>query len=458
MVGHIPESELDWQPILGPAILADRECRDLSAALRCRPRTAIRLRPGLTPNDFPEFRLSPVPWHPRTYFVDEISPAGSAVSQFPGFFLGLYYVQDAGSLLSVRLAGVRPGNTVCDVCAAPGGKSTALLEEMGEEGWLLANEALADRMPALRFNLYRHGAGRYLLAHKDPQPLAELLLAQFDVVVVDVPCSGQSLVSRSRQTESAFDVAHIEFCAARQRRILEASARLVRPGGCLVYSTCTFSYQENEGVLCAFLSDHGEWQPEAEPELTAWQSPLMPGAYRVWPHRDGCAGAFAAKLRLVSSPREQAESHYAASVRSSLDVLSDVPEESRDWGHPTGPLFVWRQEWQIFATVEPPPPSFSSVICGGPEFAFTKGKSLFPAYALAMRHDGCWVPRQTVPLDRRGLADYVRGKPIRAAVKGWAVATADGYPVGWLKGDGRVAKNHLPKAGRFTAPRPLPWV
>jgi 16S rRNA C967 or C1407 C5-methylase (RsmB/RsmF family) len=112
----------------------------------------------------------------------------------------------------------------------------------------------------LEFNLARHGSTRYVISSLDPDEMARRLPAEFDAVLVDAPCSGQSLVGRGKQTASAFAPNTIEHCAARQVRILDAAASLVRPGGRLVYSTCTFAYAENEGQIESFLQRHSEWQ------------------------------------------------------------------------------------------------------------------------------------------------------------------------------------------------------
>jgi len=470
---EVPRDLSEWQSVLGRAMLSADECRALADALQRPPPKAIRLRPDCPALKLP-FRLTPVPWHERTYFVElpdeqperdtvssKVPPAqrstiashggSTALTDHPGYFCGWYFVHDAGSSLALQLADVQPGETVCDLCAAPGGKATGLLENLSERGWLLANEAVADRVAALELNLARHGMSRYIVSQCDPEQLAATLSAAFDVVQVDAPCSGQSLVARGKQSISAFSKRQIAFCAARQRRILRAAAQLVRPGGRLVYTTCTFAIAENEDQIAEFLREHDGWTLEPVPGLAAWQSAALPGTYRLWPHRDRCGGAFGARLRRHAGedPRARPTTRAPQQRANTLEWLDTLPEESTQWGTPLGTVYVWRQNWRVFMTAEPPPQSWWAVCYSGPEFCFRKGKTFFPAYALAMRHDAIWSPAQTTPLTDTELRDYVRGVPIRTSVVGWAVATYQGWPVGWLKGDGRLGKSHLPKPAKM---------
>ena len=135
---------------LGPLRLPDGELRDLADALQSPPRAAIRVRPGLGPDALP-FPLERAGWHPRGYFVS----AGVRPASYLQFAAGDYYIQDAASLLAMAVLDARDGERVCDLCAAPGGKATAILESIGEAGWLLANEAIGSRIAALNFNLAR---------------------------------------------------------------------------------------------------------------------------------------------------------------------------------------------------------------------------------------------------------------------------------------------------------------
>lgn len=427
---------------LGPAAPDGAELGELAESLERRPAAAIRLRPECDPAELP-FRTRRVPWHPRGYFVeDQLRPAAQLA-----FAAGQYYVQDAGSLLAVALLDPQPGELVCDVCAAPGGKATAILEEIGTTGWLLANETIRSRHGALRLNLARHGSVRYVLSQCDPQQLAAHLPGAFDAVLVDAPCTGQSLLARGRASASAFAAHQIAHSAARQRRILDAAARLVRSGGRLVYATCTFAYAENEGQVRRFLSEHDGWSLSADPRLSCWQSSVLPSTYRLWPHRDGCAGAFAA--RWVRGPAAEPAGARSIGRPPRREHPAQLPAEFSQWGRLEAGHVV-ATERQYWAWDEEPPADWLALFCGGPLVAFRKGSSWFPAYQLAMRRDPHWRPHRAVQLDDELARRYVAGRSLPLAVEGWAVATWRGHPLGWLKGTGHLAKNHLPHPARVT--------
>ncbi len=443
---HVPQSPSDWQPILGPLTPPAAECRALAAALARAPRPAIRVRPGV-PRELLPWKLESVPWHDRGFFVEMQSESTIRPAEHVGFFAGCYYVQDAASLLAASVAEVKPHMLVCDLCAAPGGKATAIMEEL-EGGWLLANEAIQDRLPALVFNLARHGSVRYLVSWLDPSELAQSLSGQFDVVLVDAPCSGQSLVARHKQSVSAFRLSSIDFCAKREYRILHDAARLVRPGGRLVYATCTFAIQENEALIARFLDEHAGWKLDPCDKLAAWQSPLLNGAYRLWPHHEQTGAAFAARLRFEGDQPTPAQAARRARGPKPLEP-SRWPRETQDWGYPSRPGFVWQDDWLLFASPEEPPASWWGCATRGPEFAVRKATTWFPAYALAMRRDGWWQPLQRWELDEQTAAVYLKGQVLPCSERGWAIVSWCHQPLGWAKGDGRQAKSHVPKGGRW---------
>jgi len=437
---------------LAPLPLDGDELQQIATAVVGRPPVAIRVRPDLRQADFvPQGRT--VPWHPDGRILDADARPGVGVA----FAAGAYYIQDAGSLLAVTLLDPRPGERICDLCAAPGGKSTVLLTAIGDAGWLLANEPVRSRLGPLQLNLARQGATRFAVSQLDPDTLARRLGPVFDAVLVDAPCSGQSLLGRKKQSESALAAATVEHCAARQNRILRAAVRLVRPGGRLVYSTCTFSPAENESQIGRLLQGDEAWSVEADPRLAAWESPLLAGTYRLWPHRDPCAGAFAARLRCApardADPSGPASSASAGNRRRRSHPLApaSLPDSFAAWGAFLRVPEIGGNSLQCYAWPEPPWPPLSAVAFAGPEIAFRKGNTWFPAYALAMRRDRIWQPAASTSLDDPSARDFIRGMSVRGAARGWCVALWNDLPLGWVKGDGSTLKNHLPKAARLNA-------
>jgi len=285
-------------PALLEGLLPPAEWGQLEQALLSRPPKAIRLRPaaafGQAGDLAPPFPTEPVPWYSGGCFC----PTTEQPGRFLAHAAGAYFVQDAGSMLALRLLDAQPGEAIADLCAAPGAKAAAILETVGPGGGLLlANEPIRGRLPPLIYNLARVGFPRFVVTATDPEQLESVWAERFAAVLVDAPCTGQTLVGKGRQSLAAFTSARVAHAAARQRRILAAAAQLVQQGGRLVYSTCTLAAEENEQVIADFLRRHDHWQEEPVAVLARWRSPLAPGGYRLYPHRDRCAGAYAVRLR-----------------------------------------------------------------------------------------------------------------------------------------------------------------
>jgi SAM-dependent methyltransferase len=363
---------------------------------------------------------------------------------------GLYYVQDAASMLALRLLDAQPAETVADVCAAPGGKATAILEITGPGGgFVLANEPIQSRLAPLTLTMARVGYPGYAISSLDPQELGLRLRGQFDAVLVDAPCSGQSLVSRGRQSPSAFSPQQIRHAAARQQRILASAAELVRPGGRLVYSTCTYAEAENEDVAAGFLEQHGGWQEEELPELAAWRSPRNPGGYRLWPHRDRCAGGYAVRLRCPEAAgRTIARQPAAGAARRNstpqtpwstpgIGTLRDVciREAGRQRFAWPASAPSWLQELPATTT--------------GPEAAYQPAREWLPSHALALRRDPGWSPSETVELSDAEAVRLMAGETLRSFGSGWKVACWCRHPLGWLHSLEKRSNNPLPASARM---------
>ncbi len=249
----------------------------------------------------PPFSLeSPAPWQPE--FVDGVSE-GERPGRHALHESGAYYCLDLSSvfetvpLLLPHYWGPGGGASVLDVCASPGGKSLLAWRALAPEK-LVANEVIGKRLGALSSNLKRCGAGEAQVTRHDPSVLAERFPGAFDVVLVDAPCSGQSLLARGIENVGCFHPMNVGACAGRQKRILIESASCVAPGGFLLYSTCTFSRDENEGIIAWLLLKRPEFVGIEVPALQAHRSPHSETpTYRLWPHEGFGAGGFTCLLQ-----------------------------------------------------------------------------------------------------------------------------------------------------------------
>ncbi len=380
-------------------------------------------------------------------------------------------------MLALGLCDVRPGQWICDTCAAPGGKSSGLLELLGGSGLVVSNEVIRSRLELLETTLARTGYANYLVSNCEVEQLVDRCFGAFDCVLVDAPCTGQSMLARGKQSLSAFTSRQMEHSAARQQRILRAAAELVKPGGRLVYSTCTFAFVENEAIIDWFLQTHPGWQTQVEDRFAAWAVPDYPGCYRLWPHRDRCAGAFAAALQrpvdgavgagaevgpadefdLGSAPRRERSSNARRSQHEWSEVniaLADLPWlQPREATSAAEPLRLWRRGDELSYFDAQLPAEWIELSHGGVPIAEWRGGQWQPSYAAGLVCLPAVEPRHRVELSDRQATEYLSGNAVRidgeaspaAADTPWLVVTWRGRSLGWAKLASGTLKNHLPK-------------
>jgi 16S rRNA C967 or C1407 C5-methylase (RsmB/RsmF family) len=275
---------------------------------------AVRANPGkLDPADLPGLLgidPDPVPWCREACFLPTGVRAGDTVAHAAG----LFYVQEPSAMAVGEALDVRPGQRVLDLTAAPGGKTTLIAGRLGAEGVVVANELQRSRVQALVDNLDRWGSWRTAIASEAVAGLADRLPGIFDRVLLDAPCSGEGLFRRSPAAAAQWRPGHVRGSADRQRGLLADAARLVGPGGILVYSTCTFAPEENEQQVAGFLAAHPGWElgeipwhegfASGRPDWSPGGPPDLERTVRLWPHRVQGEGHFIAKLVRPEAPEE----------------------------------------------------------------------------------------------------------------------------------------------------------
>ena len=255
-----------------------------------RPRAvALRYNPLKGKQPALPFVLDPVPWEPEGFYYDPESRPGL----HPYHEAGVYYLQEASAMAPVSLLDPQPGERICDLCAAPGGKSTQIAGRMQGKGFLLCNEWSPKRAKILSRNIERMGVANALVTNENVQTLADRFVGWFDRVLIDAPCSGEGMFRKEEAAVDDWSQETVEMCARRQAEILHFGASMVRPGGRLVYSTCTFAPEEDEMAVAAFLESHPEFV--AEPVENTWFEAGENGSFRMWPHKlrgeSFCGGA-----------------------------------------------------------------------------------------------------------------------------------------------------------------------
>ena len=187
-----------------------------------------------------------------------IIPSDVLVGWLPEYLCGHVYSQEPSASFPVTAMDIQPGMKVLDLCAAPGSKSTQIAECLNHEGVLVANEIVERRAAILKENLERHGVANAIILNNRPDQIADVFEDYFDAVLCDAPCSGEGMFRKDAQAVEDWSPEAVEACAVRQRKILESAIRCVKPGGILLYSTCTFSLAENEETVAYILKAHPE--------------------------------------------------------------------------------------------------------------------------------------------------------------------------------------------------------
>ena len=402
-----------------------------------RPR-AVALRFNPLKGEKPElpFVKEPVPWEPQGYYYDPEARPGL----HPYHEAGVYYLQEASAMSAVALLQPQPGEKILDLCAAPGGKTTQIAGRMAGEGLLLCNEYNPKRAKILSRNIERMGIANALVTNEHPQRLAEKLPAFFDRVLIDAPCSGEGMFRKEEAAVTDWSPETVQMCARRQAEILNSGAALVRPGGRLVYSTCTFAPEENEETVAAFLEDHPEFSLEKVD--APWFTPAGEGQFRLWPHKLLGEGHFAAVLRKTGGEEARIPEYKGQKLPGEWERFAKEMKIRLPAGKAVlfGSCLFW-------APVEMPEIKGLKVLRPGLELGEVKKDRFEPAHALALWLGDC-ASTESFPAESDTIRDYMAGQVIPSESRGWCLVRVGDYSLGWGKGDGKVLKNHYPKGLR----------
>ena len=385
----------------------------------------LKISPEELKTCFP-YALTPIPWAADGFYTD-----AEKVGKLPAHHAGLIYAQEPSAMLPAALLNAQPGERVLDLCAAPGGKTTQIAAAMQGEGVLVANEFVYSRARILSQNAERAGVVNAAVVNADPARLAAAFPAYFDKILVDAPCSGEGMFRKDAGAVAEWSAENVARCIARQKDILEAAYTMLRGGGWLVYSTCTFEEGEDEGQVRALLARHPDLRLESERLL--------------FPHEVRGEGHYAAVLvRTAGDAREAplfrcvknaaaerayrafSEEVFLAPPHGEVTTLADGRMYLVPHGFPALPVTTLR---------------------AGRELGVFDGRRFTPAHALAMAatRDTC---ARFVALGEEDAARYLRGETLPCADTGWCVVGYGAYPLGWGKASGGVLKNHYPKGLR----------
>lgn len=439
----------------------------------------------LSPDSLP-FTLSPVPWAEEGFYAEP----GEHPGRHPLHEAGAYYIQEPSAMSAVSLLAPKPGEIICDLCAAPGGKSTAIGGRMAGDGLLVSNEIIPGRAKILSQNIERLGITNCIVTNEPPEKMSKAFPKFFDKILVDAPCSGEGMFRKDDVAIADWSLSQVELCRNRQEMILSQADRMLRPGGVLVYSTCTFAPEENEQQIADFLSKHSDYILEdwreylpADCGLTGGQTseaggnefPKKPAGppdtfkpentLRLLPHLVRGEGHFAARLRklgeeipaqkTVPDKKKQVSKRQAYKKPADLDkFFNDLLLNNTD-SETASRILQSRSTVHFFGEeCYLTPDAMRSldgirILRAGLHLGTRKKNRMEPSHALAM----ALLPREAArvyPCSDESVLAYLRGEtlPCDSALHSWTLVTYRGFSLGWGKANGGMLKNHYPKGLR----------
>jgi NOL1/NOP2/sun family putative RNA methylase len=419
-------------------------------------------------------QLSPIPWAKNGYFYQESD--AFRPGKHPYHDAGLYYIQEPSAMSAAEYLEIKPGDYVLDLCAAPGGKSTQLACKMKGEGILFSNEIVPSRAKILSENIERLGIRNCIVTNEDPRHLAEMIPGFFDRILVDAPCSGEGMFRKNSDASSEWSPENVALCAQRQDMILDCAAKMLSDGGRIVYSTCTFAPEEDEGSISRFLERHPDFHivkvkkaegfSDGNPEFYPSAPEEIRDTIRLWPQNLKGEGHYIAVLEQEgkSQPHEERFSSSKLQKGSPLKKYPEaqaffeanlqkekIPFLSQDKkGLSIDQKYILLSFGEQLYLSPKGTPSLKrlKVVRPGLHLGTNKPKRFDPSHALALAlskedvlHSFDLNPEEAESY-RQGLTFQTEGE------KGWYLLTLDGYSFAWGKLAGGSMKNHYPKGLR----------
>ena len=403
------------------------------------------------------FEIKPIPWIENGFYYD-----GEKIqaAKHPYYFAGLYYLQEPSAMTPANRLPIEPGDKVLDVCAAPGGKATELGAKLKGEGVLIANDISNSRAKGLLKNIEVFGIGNVLVLSEEPGKLEEYFPEYFDKILIDAPCSGEGMFRKDKKMVKAWEEHGPEFFAKIQRSIVTQAARMLKPGGMMLYSTCTFDPEENEGTIEYLIEQYPEFEIKeirpyegfacGKPEVTKSQDESLTKTVRIWPHKMHGEGHYVALL-------QKGEKTGGNALKPSKNKAKKVPDEileffkDIDWDMDWSRLELYSEK-VYYMPKDIPNVKGIRFLRTGLYLGDLKKNRFEPSQSLAM----CLKKEEyknTVNLtaDDERVIKYLKGETIDVddivslKAKGWQLVLIDGYPLGWGKlANGTLKNKYLP--------------
>lgn len=390
------------------------------------------------------YELEKTPMYKNGYYIDsEIEGLGNN----PMHHAGAFYVQEPSASAPVSLLDVKEGERILDLCAAPGGKSSQILALLNNTGLLWSNEYVKSRSQILLSNLERMGARNIVVSNCKADTLCERLSGFFDKILVDAPCSGEGMFRKNHEASEEWSRDNVRLCAERQLSILDSASQAVRAGGVIVYSTCTFSYEENEGVVSEFLDRHKDFQID-DRECSFGRKSDVKGCIRISP-LEGGEGQFMVRLKKSG---DEPPCEYEYKFSKSKDKLTEKFIEETFRIIPNGSIELVGDRAYLFPD-NIPVLNGLGVIRAGIFIGEIKKNRIEPAHALF----SAFTPEYfnnvlDLKITDERVEKFLRGEEIDCENhKGYTLLAVEGVSLGFGKCSNGRMKNKYPKGLRKTA-------
>lgn len=391
-----------------------------------------------------------IQWCEDGYYADNLSINGN----HPYHASGVLYFQEPSAMAVACGMPIDENPKILDLCAAPGGKTTHIGARMKNCGLLVSNEIIPKRASILSENVERIGLTNTIVTNESPRKLSERFEGFFDGIIVDAPCSGEGMFRKEPQAVEEWSVNHTLSCAVRQKNILDDAYKMLKCGGYIMYSTCTFSYDENELVV-QYMIDKYNMQLCHIDGLDMLSNGIgegMQDCRRIFPHRNKGEGHFMALLRRTEEikPAKVHQKKKEKQKNAQLDLAVKLYREFE-----TNALNTKLDgEFVLFGDNLYLMPEYINldklrVLRCGLHLGIIKRNRFEPSHALshALPAD-TYINRIEFSLNSDEIKRYMHGETLSNSTNGWCIITTDGYSIGWGKGSNGIIKNHYPKALR----------
>ena len=395
------------------------------------------------------FGQEKIPYVSNGYYLDF-----EKIGNHPYHHAGLIYVQEPAAMAPAECVDIEPHWCVLDMCAAPGGKSTQLKNKLGENGVLVSNEIIPSRCKILTGNIERLGLANTVVTCMDTKKLSTVFENTFDLVMVDAPCSGEGMFRKEEIAASEWSEANVQMCAKRQLEILENAVKTLKSGGFIVYATCTFSLEENEMTVDAFLENHPEFEivpvNKRVTENTAdgikfdgCRCENIHFARRFYPHKAKGEGQFMAVLHHKGEKIAEIIGGEAKKVNKIVcDFLDDTLTEYN-------PQYLSEYNGNPIYYNNRLPIKDGTAFCCGVTIGEIRKNYILPHHQFFMALGDKFKRKINLPLGSDELVKYLHGEEFDTDTEnGWASVTVDGFALGGAKVVNGKAKNHYPKGLR----------